>query len=290
MLVQVLRRIIFLVLIAGSMLALVAAQNTTIRQLTDLPYLDTGQVEHLLDVYLPVDNAGFPTIMYITGGIWESETKQYARDIGLLYAEQGIAVVVPNRSPNSVGGLETNADEIAAAIAWVLANIADYGGDPEQVIVSGLSAGTRPMALASLNPDYLARYGYHPSDIAGLIIMGGLLEVEPNHANLSMIPNRLPATVAYYSPATYINETTPPLLFINGSDEVDSILDFTREFADAANAMGRYAEWHLVGGNHVAVRNTIGRADDETTPLIAAWMTAIGIENQLFTHSQPNGE
>jgi acetyl esterase/lipase len=44
-------------------------------------------------------------------------------------------------------------DDVKAAIAWVKANIAEHGGDPDFVAVTGGSAGGHLTMLAALDPD-----------------------------------------------------------------------------------------------------------------------------------------
>ena len=50
--------------------------------------------------------------------------------------------------------------DAATATAWVVDNIAPYGGDPENVYVAGHSAGAYLAALLTLDPTHL---GAHPS-------------------------------------------------------------------------------------------------------------------------------
>ena len=45
--------------------------------------------------------------------------------------------------------------DVKRAIAWVEDNIADYGGDPEFIAVTGGSAGGHLSALAALTPDHV---------------------------------------------------------------------------------------------------------------------------------------
>src|SRR5690349_8675258 len=43
--------------------------------------------------------------------------------------------------------------DVKRAIAWVKANIAEYGGDPDFVVITGGSAGGHLSALAALTPN-----------------------------------------------------------------------------------------------------------------------------------------
>lgn len=267
-----------LLLFVGIGLSL-ADENSDYRIVSDIAYKDTGNVAHLLDIYLPLDTLDFPTIIYVTGGIGNNDGKGDGADLGRYFASQGFAGVIPNRSSNADEDLDTNADETANAIAWTLDNIELYGGDPSQVVIMTLSSGARHAALSILNPVYLEAYDYDMTNVAGMIFMGGLLETEANHAVLNLIPDRRSETVSYFSPINYIASDMPPTLFINGTDEVESILDFTQEFSDRANEIGSSSDWVMVEGNHAGIRARIGTDNDETTAVIADWLASIGIDN-----------
>lgn len=255
----------------------VADENTDYRVVSDIAYKDTGNVAHLLDIYLPLDTVDFPVVIYVTGGIGNNDGKGDGADIGRYFASQGIAGVIPNRSSNVDADLDVNADETANVIAWTLDNIELYGGDPSQIVIMTLSSGARHVALSVLNPVYLATYDYDMTNVAGMIFMGGLLETEANHVVLNLIPDRNPETVSYFSPINYISVDMPPSLFINGNDEVESILEFTQEFSDRSNAIGSPSSWVVVEGNHAGIRAEIGTDNDETTAIIADWLATVGI-------------
>src|SRR5262245_28346673 len=55
---------------AGRLHPLARPGRHGVEVLRDLPYLPTGEVEHLLDLYRPVDRAGEPrpVVLYVHGG------------------------------------------------------------------------------------------------------------------------------------------------------------------------------------------------------------------------------
>src|SRR4051794_21725504 len=63
------------------------------------------------------------------------------------------------------------ARDVAAAVAWLRANIAGYGGDPERVIVTGNSAGAVHVA------GYVAGHGGGRLDgVRGVALLSGIYE------------------------------------------------------------------------------------------------------------------
>jgi dienelactone hydrolase len=64
-------------------------------------------------------------------------------------------------------------DDAAAAVAWVLKNIAEYGGDPEEIIVSGHSAGGYLTLMVGMDKTWLAKYDVDADDINALFPFSG---------------------------------------------------------------------------------------------------------------------
>ena len=64
-------------------------------------------------------------------------------------------------------------DDAAAAVAWVMKHIGEYGGDPTRVYVAGHSAGGYLTLMVGLDKAYLARYGEDADRLAGLFPVSG---------------------------------------------------------------------------------------------------------------------
>ena len=73
--------------------------------------------------------------------------------------------------------------DAAAATAWVINNIVRYGGDPENVYVSGHSAGAYLAALLVLDPTHLRTHHITPASLRGSIPISAFLYVEETAAD-----------------------------------------------------------------------------------------------------------
>ena len=69
-------------------------------------------------------------------------------------------------------------EDLARAFAWTVDNIADYGGDPEHMILTGHSAGGHMVSLLSLNPEYLAAVDHSPEDIRAVLAFSGVFVID----------------------------------------------------------------------------------------------------------------
>lgn len=117
----------------------------------DVPYTATGSRDHLLDVYAPKDATGpLPVVLYIHGGAFHLLSKETHWMMGLAFANRGYVVASINYRLAPVHKFPAAARDAASAYKWVIANIAQYGGDPSRIVVAGESAGANLAASLTI--------------------------------------------------------------------------------------------------------------------------------------------
>ena len=122
----------------------------------DLPYGPHGRANHL-DVWhrddLPRDGRA-PVLLQMPGGAWVTGNKQgQAYPLMSHLAERGWVCVAINYRLGPRNAWPAQIVDVKRAIAWVKDHIADYGGDPSFVAVTGGSAGGHLFSLAALTPN-----------------------------------------------------------------------------------------------------------------------------------------
>lgn len=110
----------------------------------DIPYIDDGNLYHMLDVYYPKDTAStdkLPVIIDIHGGGWMYATKDLNEYYCRALADRGF--VVFNLSYRLVPDVTVNEQlqDVAYALKWINENMADYPCDTESIMLTGDSAG-----------------------------------------------------------------------------------------------------------------------------------------------------
>jgi len=122
-----------------------------------IAYSDEGGKRTTLDVWkrpdLPAD-AEAPVLVQVHGGAWVLGDKEgQAYPLMVHLAERGwVCVSVTYRlSPRATW--PDHIVDVKRALAWVKDNIADHGGDPDWVAITGGSAGGHLCALAALTPN-----------------------------------------------------------------------------------------------------------------------------------------
>jgi triacylglycerol lipase len=110
----------------------------------DLHYGDHER--HRLDVHTSGEQANAPVFVFVHGGGFIGGDKHVpgspAYDfLGAWAVRNGWAGVTITYRLAPEHTWPSGAQDVASAIAWIRDNIADYGGDPDRIVVAGNSAG-----------------------------------------------------------------------------------------------------------------------------------------------------
>jgi acetyl esterase/lipase len=111
---------------------------------------------NLLDIYTSAATpaTGAPVLLEIHGGGWTIGNKQQqALPLLSRMAAKGWVGVTINYRLAPRHPWPAQIVDVKRAIAWIKENIAEYGGDPDHVVITGGSAGGHLSALAALTPN-----------------------------------------------------------------------------------------------------------------------------------------
>lgn len=190
-----------------------------------------------LDIYAPVESPDvrLPVIVFFYGGSWDSGTRTGYDFAGRALAAQGFVVVVPDyrlvpevRYPGFV-------EDGAAALRWVAANVADHGGDPERVVLSGHSAGAHIAAMLTYDKRWLGEAHAMLRGFAGLAGPYDFLPLDTasTRAAFGEWPD-LPET----QPITWADAGDPPALLLTGEEDTTVKPRNSRALAAALEGAG----------------------------------------------------
>ena len=167
--------------------------------------------KNLLDIYYPEADRKVPVVIWFHGGGLAAGQKE----IPAALKNKGFCVVgVGYRLSPKVKGATCIADA-AAAIAWVYKNIDRYNGDPDQLFVSGHSAGGYLALMAVMDKSWLAEYNLDSDRIAGLVPFSGHTITHFTIRQEQDIPGEQPI-IDNLAPLYHVRKNAPPTLLITG--------------------------------------------------------------------------
>jgi acetyl esterase/lipase len=121
----------------------------------NIAYAQPGGVRNHLDLYRPRRrHAPAPVVLQIHGGAWVvGHKRQQARPLLVDLASRGVICVSANYRLSPRATFPEHLIDVKRALIWIRSHIAEHGGDPSCVIVTGGSAGGHLAALLALTPN-----------------------------------------------------------------------------------------------------------------------------------------
>ena len=198
-----------------------------------------------LDVYRPVEatstTAFKPVVVFFYGGAWDSGDKGGYLFVAEALTSRGYVVVVPIYRLYPEITFPAYMDDAALAMKWTFDNIAQHGGDPNNVFTMGHSAGAQLAALVAFDATYLNKVGVDKSRICGVISLAGPMDFLPlTEAKMEFI-FPLPVRAAS-QPINYITGNEPPTLLLHGTTDTRVGIHNSRNLATRIAERGGTAE------------------------------------------------
>ena len=119
-----------------------------------------------LDLWLPPGGKNFATLVWFHGGALKGGSKDGSAAIARALTADGIAVAAVNYRLSPKATYPAYLEDSAAAVAWVRAHIAEHGGDPAKVFISGHSAGGYLTLMLAMDARWLKPHGLTPDSFA----------------------------------------------------------------------------------------------------------------------------
>ena len=189
---------------------------------------------------------GTPVIIQIYGGGWQRGAPDDDGACARYLASRGYVVFAPDYRHAPQSRWPAQIEDIRAALAWVVAHAADYGGDPDRIALVGRSAGAQLAMVAAYersSPAVRAVVSYYgPVDLAegwrhpprpDPLDARSLLETY-----LGGTPDQMPDRYLAASPISYVSRDVPPTLLLYGSRDHIVEARFARELHSRLRAAG----------------------------------------------------
>ena len=194
--------------------------------------------------------------IFIHGGNWNSGKRSLYSFLGTRLARKNVVSLIIDYPLSPKAGYKEMSFASAAAIKWAKDNIANYGGNPERIFISGHSAGGHLAALISLDNEYFDTLGItNPIkgviliDAAGLDMYGYLKSenLEEGHTYYTTFTHN-PAIWKKATPLYYLNSRIPPMLIYRGGKTYPSIKESNEKFITALKKIAPGTSYQVLKG------------------------------------------
>lgn len=211
-----------------------------------------------LDIYVPKYSKKAPVLIDVHGGGWSAGSKNPRSAVAEPLLEKGIMVAAIDYGLAPKYSLGQIIDHVHQAVTWVHQNIERYGGDPNQLFISGNSAGAH-LAATTLK---------HFSPILkGAFLSSGIFNMEEiaRGKGGSLIALRLSQEEAYhFSPLYDLPKHPLPVVIAYGENESIAYMNESTTYAAALKKAG--CNVTLIAtphAHHFDMINEIGNTEGE---------------------------
>jgi acetyl esterase/lipase len=204
---------------------------------TDISYGEYGS-RNYLDIWRRPDldrDGRAPVLLQVPGGAWMVGSKrQQAYPLMSHLAELGWVCVAINYRLSPRSTWPDQIVDVKRALAWTKEHIAEYGGDPDWVAITGGSAGGHLSSLAALtanDPQFQPGFEDADTSVRAAIPFYGLYDFTRSDA---IHPLMAPTLAKYVfklrqaelreafraaSPITYVSAEAPPFFVLHGRND-----------------------------------------------------------------------
>jgi acetyl esterase/lipase len=270
------------VVLVGLLVAPVTARaQSDVEVVSGERYATHRGVELLLDVYRPAGDGPFPAVIVIPGGKWVEIDRTKHADVPTYFATHGIVAFSVDYRSALEFPYPAAVRDVAAAVRWVRGHAADYDVDPARLGAVGVSSGGHLAALVATRGSGPHDEGSRVSVVAswsGMMDLRPLVAADDEEMRSAVRtflgcsaaePCDRPASAA--SPITHVDPTDPPMVLVNGSDEIVPV-DQAESMSAALNDAGVESHVTIAQGGHGAGYGGGTKILDQVIPFIQAWL------------------
>lgn len=228
-----------------------------IHRTKDITYLQSTDSlpEKRLNVFSPSRGEAYPVMVFVHGGSWTSGKKEIYDFFGSRMARRKVVTVIIDYPLSPEYKIYSMEEAVVAAVNWTRENIADFGGDPDQIFLSGHSAGGHLAALVAMKTGLFE--GGPPLKGAilndpGALDMDRYLEENWEASGKKYLRTFTEDRVIWrdHTPLNYLGATQVPMIIMEAGRTYPTITETVRNFRAAAEKRGIPLEYSFYPRKH----------------------------------------
>lgn len=193
-----------------------------------------------LDAYVQQGSTRRPSIVVIHGGGWTSGSRvAHVGQMLELVTRAGYNWFALDYRLGGLARFEDSLTDVRAALAFIRCRAAEFGIDPNQLVLLGEDSGAHLAALLAAE---------RPAGVIGAVLVGGFYD-------LGAIPELSRGidsdVIARASPIARVARSMPPLLIVHGDADSEASPDQARRYCSRVTASGgRCQTVDVAGASH----------------------------------------
>lgn len=227
-----------------------------------------------------------PLVVFVHGGGWKRGDKDNATGNYKAphYTGQGYHFASINYRLVPDATVEQQGEDVARALAALLARADSLGIDRRRVVLMGHSAGAHLVALVGTDPRYLRMAGLSPQDVTGIVPIDGAaydVPAQMEQAGRFMLKTYRgafgtdPTRQAALSPVNHAEPPNAPAFLILHVNREDGTLQ-SKQLERVLAAAGTRVERRQFPGDglkgHAEINRKLGDPDYPATPVVDDWL------------------
>jgi arylformamidase len=211
-----------------------------------------------LDIYR-ARQANAPVNIFIHGGAWRANRAADYAFLAEPFVKAGAHYVILDfiNVDDTGGDLFPMVEQVRRAVAWVHANAATFGGDPNRLYLSSHSSGSH-LAGCVVTHDW-RKEGLPADVLKGAALGSGMYDLKPVRLSKRSKYVRFTDEMEQaLSAQRHLDKLATPLILAHGTYETPEFQRQTRDFHAAVRAAGKPAELLIGEGyNHFEMLETL---------------------------------
>ena len=225
-----------------------------------------------MDMFVPKSNQLLPIHVFIHGGYWQELSKNESAFAAPNFIDNNVIFIAFDYTLAPEANLYEIVDQTRRGILSILKNAEKFGGDPDNITISGSSAGGH--LVAEILSTKWKDYGFNECPIKGALCISGVFDLEPIVDTYVNDPLKMTKKDAYkLSPLHHISNQSCPIIFTVGENETSEFHRQNDEYMMACKEKGIKTSFvEMYGFNHFDIALDL---NNKNSPLFQAVLDQI---------------